>query len=372
MIYEDFEPYTRLDWGGITYFFILASMRRFNKLYKNDFDILKTDSQKMMIILSPNGKAGLREYANGCSDEVYNKLLYDNTYKAIGQDLYPKLSISEAPLNITKDGYIFANPIVFLFSNSAETRYLSNLRKTDRSTYLIVKDKIKERTIPVIKEMVKYKIKDVVVITNFNVPIPNQGKQKRECDILLIDKCGFATYIEIKHFYNPISFSEVKSIDKELNLSLNKMVDQLNAISEGWEYLKNIYNFDIELREIRGVIGSHQYTGFDVPIDAEIPIVSHTGIFESIAESESVEDIYKGCKEFDILYPNIPLLNDNMVFEYANTKFEIDLEYLDPQYEIEFINSYKKQISDKTKVGERKIYSTITDLAEGYIKSMNE
>lgn len=33
MLYDDFEPYSRQDWGGVTLFFTQASMRRYIKLY---------------------------------------------------------------------------------------------------------------------------------------------------------------------------------------------------------------------------------------------------------------------------------------------------------------------------------------------------
>ena len=150
MINEDYEPYSSLELGGIGFFFILASMRRFNKLYKNDFDIVSVDSQKMMILLSPNGVKKLREYVPTEDEELYKMALADNIYNPVEKEYFPKLNISEAPLNMTKDGYIFVNPLVMLFNDSMETRFLNYLRKCDNERYLRIKDKIKERVIPFI------------------------------------------------------------------------------------------------------------------------------------------------------------------------------------------------------------------------------
>lgn len=62
MLYDDYEPYTSLEWNGINFFFIVASMRRFNKLYRCDFDITALNSQKAMIVLSPNGVSAVEKY----------------------------------------------------------------------------------------------------------------------------------------------------------------------------------------------------------------------------------------------------------------------------------------------------------------------
>jgi len=145
MLYGDYEPYSRLDFSGISFFFVLASMRRFNKLYKKDFDIVSVDSQKMMILLSPNGVKELRSYVPGEDENLYNAALADHIYKPVGKELFPKLSVADAYLNMTSDGYLFANPLVILFNDSCETQFLNYLRKCDNPRFLRIKDKIKER-----------------------------------------------------------------------------------------------------------------------------------------------------------------------------------------------------------------------------------
>lgn len=369
MEYSDYEPYTRLDWAGISFFFTIASMRRFNKLYKNDFDIIKTDSQKMMILLSPKGMKELREYCPQCSDELYSILLNDNIYRPIGNGYYPKVAVSELPLNYTRDGYLYVNPFVILFENSGETRYLNALRKIDSERYQIVKDKIKEKEIPLIEAMINYRFKNIKFVSNFYVPIPKTKKNKRECDILLVDENGYALYIEIKHFYYPSSFSEMKILDKELNKALNKMPDQIDAIKQGWDYIKSNYNIDVELVEINGVIASHHFTGFDVNENNEVPITTFTTLHESIIDSTNLKEIYIGCCEHETICSNIKFISKEMLIDYANYKFEVENECLDPAFEIMFIDSYRKQITKKVFNNRPKQYATIADLAKEYMES---
>ncbi len=371
MLYEDFEPYSRVDWGGIAFFFVMASMRRFSKVYKNDFDIVKTDSQKMMILLSSKGVKGLREYVPDCTDELYNKALEDNIYKPLGRGFFPKLCISDAPLNVTKDGFIFTNPLVILFSNSCETRYLNYLRKTDKKRYSRTKDRIKERAIPLISEIVKLEFPDSIVISNFNVPIPKAKNQSRECDLLVVGKNGFAFYIEIKHFYYPKSFSEVKILDREFNKALDKMPQQIEAIKYGWSKLQEIYDFDIENKDIEGIISSHHYTGFDVEIDPKFPIVTYTDIYEGIVKAETMEDIYKICKSNDLIYPTIPLISKKQDFNFSNYVFEVELECLHPKFEIDFLKSYRKEVKNGLQIEESDNYKSVSELAKAYIEALN-
>ncbi|MFR9070921.1 MAG: hypothetical protein ACLVIU_11225, partial [Paraclostridium sp.] len=344
MVYEDYEPYSRLEWGGIGFFFIMASMRRFNKLYKKDFDIVSVDSQKMMILLSPKGVKNLREYIPTTDEELYKIALEDNIYNPIEDRDFPKLNVSEAPLNMTKDGYIFVNPLVMLFNDSMETRLLNYLRKCDNKRYLRIKDKIKERVIPLIIEMIKFKFPNVKYIPNFHVRIPLQKKNKRECDLLLIDEDGFVLYLEIKHFYNPQSFCETKKVDCELKKALEKMPDQLSAIRENWQNIKKSYNINIDLKEIHGVIVSHYYLGYDLDIDENTPIVNAPNLYESIAESNSLKEVFLGCKEIDDIYPKIKFLKRKLSFDFAGYNFTVDAECLDPRCEILLNKSYKDQV----------------------------
>ena len=367
MVYEDYEPYSRLDWGGIGYFFIIASMRRFNKLYKKDFDIESVDSQKMMILLSPNGVENLREYIPTKDEDLYKMALEDNIYSPIEDSDFPKLNISEAPLNMTKDGYIFVNPLVMLFNDSMETRFLNYLRKCDNKRYLRIKDKIKERVIPLIIEMIKYKLPNVKYISNFHVRIPLQKKNKRECDLLLIDEDGFVLYLEIKHFYNPQSFCETKKVDCELKKALEKMPDQLSAIRENWKDIKKSYNINIDLKEIQGVIVSHYYLGYDLDIDERTPIVNAPNLYESIAEANSLKKVFLGCKEIDDIYPKIKFIKRELSFDFAKYNFTVEVECLDPRWEILLNKSYKEQVHKSIISDKPKTFNNITDLAKAYL-----
>lgn len=370
MLFQDFEPYTRLDWEGISFFFVLAAMRRFNKIYKNDFDIVTTGSQKMMIVLSKKGVEQLRGYVPNNDNDLYEMALEDNIYKPLGKNLYPKLSVSDAPLNKTVDGFIFANPLVILFNDSSETRFLNYLRKHDNKRYLRIKDKIKERIIPIITEMIHYKFPEACVIPNFNVLIPGVNKNQRECDMLIVDQNGYAIYIEIKHFYYPISCSETKNLDEQLSLALDKIPEQLFAIENNWDILKQNHQITTDLKVLKGVIVSHHFTGYDVRIDENIPIVSVNTLYESIAEAQSVEEIFNGCKEIDTIYPNIKFITRDINFLFAGIDFRTKLECLDPAFEVQFIYSYRKMISKKLLTEKRPQFDNVSDLAKVYIEAM--
>lgn len=367
MIYEDYEPYTQLDYGGISFFFVLAAMRRFYKLYQKDFDIVSLDSQKMMILLSPNGVGELRNWVPSEDDALYELALNDHIYRPVGNGAFPKLSVSHAPLNKTSDGYMFANPLVFLFNDSSETQFLNYLRKCDNERYLRIKDKIKERVIPLISEMVKYKFPNVTAIPNFYVKIPMQKKNRRECDLLLVDETGIAVYLEIKHFYYPHSFCETKRVDSELSKALAKMPDQLQAITENWDAIRQTYHVDCELKCVHGVIVSHHYTGLDVEIDSKTPIVDVSVLYESIAEANTLEEIYTGCKEMDELYQTIPFLKRELTFSFAEYVFRVETECLDPRFELQFIRAYRNGVYKSMCGNGANTYTSVQDLARAYM-----
>lgn len=370
MMYSDFEPYTRLDWGGVNTFFILASMRRFIKLYKQDFDIVKIDSQKMMVLLPPNGVNRLREYVITEDDDLYKKVISDHIYKPLGNQLYPKSCISDAPINLTRDGFMFVNPLIMLFSDSCETRFLNYLRKHDNPRYLRIKDKIKERVIPLIEEMIKYKFPAAKVISNFEVKIPNSKKNKRECDLLIVDENGYAIYLEIKHFYYPQSFREIRNVDAELKKALDKIPEQLSAIKGNWDKMKAVYGVETDLQEIEGVIVSHRYIGYDFEIVPSIPIVSSSALYESIADAKEISDIYDGCKEIDNIYPTVKFIERDFMFPFAGYNFNIGLECLDPTFEKLFILSQRKQVSKNLNFNAPDSYNSIADLAKAYLGRM--
>ena len=372
MLYEDYEPYSRLCYGGISFFFVLASMRRFDKLYKRDFDIVSLDSQKVMILLSPEGVKKIKDYVPEENEELYNKALEEHIYKITTDKLYPKLNITDAPINRTSDGYMFVNPLVVLFNDSCESQFLNYIRKCDNSRYLKIKDKIKERIIPLIIEMIKYKFPKTSAIPNFYVKIPLQKKNRRECDLLLVDENGCALYIEVKHFYYPQSFCETKNLDNELEKALNKMPEQLKAIKESWGDIQKNYNVKADLCKIFGVVVSHRYCGYDVPIDENTPIVSSSTLYESIANASSLEEIYNGCKEVDIIYPNLRFIERMLEFDFERYTFHVNVECLDPILEIEFIKSYRRQIAKGLSSERPDAYNSIQELAKAYIDEINE
>lgn len=370
MLYNDYEPYTRMDWGGINFFYIVASMRRFNKLYQENFDIIKVDSQKMMVVFSPDGVKKMRGYVPNEDDELYMMAFEDHIYKPIGESFFPKANISDAPLNRTNDGYIYVNPLVVLFNDSPETQFLNYLRRSDNKRYLRIKDKIKERNIPLIIEMIKYKFPNVTSVSNFYVKMPLNKKDRRECDLLLIDTNGIAIYIEIKHFYYPQSYCETKKVDSELTKALKKMPKQLDAIKCDWKTISETHKVTSDLKDLHGIVVSHRYMGFDVEINSDFPIVSSTALFENIAEATSLKEIYLSCKKIDEIYPAIGFVKRDFPIQFAGFTFHLEAEVLDPIFETNFNKSSCKQIHKYVISNDSKSYKNITDLAHAYIDSL--
>ncbi|WP_281884189.1 hypothetical protein [Paenibacillus sp. YYML68] len=365
MLYDDFEPYSRLDWGGVTNFFILASMRRFIKLYRKDFNIVKFDSQKMMIVISPQGRNKIIEFTVTKDQETLDQVLDDYTYRPIGNGLFPKSNISDAPIIQTKDGYLFINPLVMLFNDSSESRFLNYLRKYDNERHQRIKDKLKERAIPIVEQLIKLKFPDVVVKSNFNLPIPGRKKQKRELDILVIDeKTGFVLYMEVKHFFNPLSIAEMKSLDKQLQEAVDKTSDQIDAIQSNWELIRERFAVSTDIKDIKSVILSHQYLGNNVEINNTVPIVNPQNLYESLAQSNSVEEFYKANKEIDDIYNSIKMISDDVNFEYAGYNFSLKMEVLDPAFEMLYISAYQRNISKTIDFKQKSTFTTIEEAVQ--------
>ncbi len=368
MFNTDYEPYTAMEWGGISFFFIVAAMRRFNKLYESDFDIVSVGSQKMMIVMSPHGTKEMRSFVPSDDDKLYDMALEDHIYKPIGNLSNPKSNISDTPLIKTKDGYIFTNPFVILFNDSMETQFMNYLRRSDNPRYLRIKDKVKEREIPLIIEMFKCKFPKSQQVSNFEVKIPNERKRKRECDVLIVDENGIGLYIELKHFYNPQSFCEIKVLDKELTAALDKMPKQLEAIRLDWDNIKRKKCLkDYELNKLYGVVVSHRYTGYDVEIKPNIPIVNVSNLYESIIEAKDIEEVYFGCQEIDMIYPEIDFIKRQLGIVYANYVFHVEYECLNPIAETIINQSIKKQAYSEIKFDRPKTYQSIKELAKAYI-----
>ncbi|WP_442603978.1 hypothetical protein [Paenibacillus sp. KN14-4R] len=318
MLYEDFEPYSRQDWGGVTLFFTQAAMRRYIKLYRNDFDIAEVDSQKMMIILSPKGSKNIADFTISKDKIMIDQVINDFIYKPLGDKLYPKANIIDAPIIKTKDGFLFVNPLILLFNDSSESRLLNYLRRYDHSRHQRVKDKLKERIIPIIMQLLKLKYPEAIVQCNFKLPIPLKKNQKRELDILIVDNAtGFVLYVEVKHFFNPISYSESKNLDSELQKAISKTSEQLYAIEENWDLIKQRFGVTSDIKVKKAIILSHQYLGKDVEINKDVPIVDPSNFYESIAEAKTIAELYHANKEIDDIYTKIKMISREIDFDYA-------------------------------------------------------
>lgn len=360
MLYEDFEPYTRMDWGGVTHFFIMASMRRFIKLYRENFNIEKFGSQNMMVIISPQARNRITDFTVTKEQQTIDQVIEDYTYKPIGNGLYPKSNISDAPVIQTKDGFLLVNPLVMLFNDSSETRFLNYLRKYDNARHQRIKDKLKERVIPIIEELIKLKYPNVIVESNFKLAIPRKKNQDRELDILVVDEStGFILYIEVKHFFNPMSFAEMKNLDKQLQQALNKTADQIEAIEYNWQTIKQRFNVRSDIKKIECIILSHQYLGNNVEINSQVPIVNLQNFYESIAESNSIEELYNSNLELDEIYSSIKMISSNVNFEYACHNYSLKMETFDPIFEMLYLSAYKKNIMETIHFNQENNFKTI-------------
>lgn len=373
MMYDDFEPYTRQDWGGVSLFFTSAAMRRFISLYREDFNLNKIESSKVMVVLSSYSRDKLVEYTISQDKEMVDKVLNDLIYKPIGNGLFPKSHLSDSPVICTKDGHLLLNPLVLLSNDSSETMLLNNLRKNDKERYLRIKDKLKERVIPLIEQLIKLKYPESIVITNFNLPIPHKKNQKRELDILIVDNNnGFVLYIEVKHFFNPNSYSEIKSLDNQFRDALKKAPDQLYAIQENWELIKSRYSIQTEIKSLKALILSHNYLGKDVEINPEIPIVDTTNFFESLATSLTVEELYQLNKEIDYIFTNLPIIRMPIDFNFSGYTFNLEMEILDPKFEIEYLKSYRKVVFNNIDLDEQTVFRSIEEHAKALLEKLQK
>lgn len=131
------------------------------------------------------------------------------------------------------------------------------------------------------------------------------------------------------------------------------------------------YHVTCNLKELHGIIVSHHYTGVDVEIDCNTPIVSATTLYESIAEAKYFEDIYMGCKEIDEIYPSIRFLKKDLAIDFAGYIFHLQVECLDPMFEVQFIRSYRKKIFKSVSSTRPNSYKNVQDLARAYIDELN-
>ena len=195
-------------------------------------------------------------------------------------------------------------------------------------------------------------IKGLNKISNFELKIPGT-KNKRELDLLVCDSIGNALYIEFKHFYLPESYSEKSNLDNELIKAQRKMKDQLYAIKENSEEVMHLLKLDYKINKIDGIIVSYLYTGTDVDISEEYPIISLLTVKDAIKNATSINEIYAFCQKSEKKYACIPLVKKNVIREYAKmktvildrctvTKGDVDTTALEAFGEIEYFDIISK------------------------------
>jgi desulfoferrodoxin (superoxide reductase-like protein) len=367
---EDFTNYSRLEWGGVNLFLTLASMRRWIDIYDNDFDFDKIHASDTMIKFTHKWKSDLPPFIDSNIESV-EKVLDDYTYKPRGEGYFPKILIHEAPIVRTSNDYMFINPFSILFTPQ-DTRLLSYLRKLKNSEYLEIKDKIKERHIPFIEGLVKNKFKNVKSIVNFDVKKPNSNN-KREVDILFIDEEEeLGLYIEVKYFYNPISYNECKRLDEEFRTAFAKLPKQLKAIESDWSNIKRIYDINCDIKHLYGIILSYEYTGLDVEIHPEYALVNTNIFYESLGFATNLRELFVECKDTDNVYQKAKIIGRPFEFKFGEYTFETEIECFDPRFEILLKKSQYNQATNIIKFSERIDSSNAKESFESALKLMLE
>lgn len=329
---DDFEPYSAMEGGGIRDYLMITAAKRYLFLYDADFMVRKLRWTQLLICFSSVGASQIRTMIPTDNDEFYQQAIEDCIYKPLGKGDYPKANLADAPIIRTKDGCMFINPFILLFNNSVDTQFLNYLRRHDNERFLQIKDKIKERCIPEVELWLDRRIKGLNKVSNFELKIPST-KNKREFDLLVCDSIGNALYIEFKHFYLPESYSEKCNLDRELIKAQKKMKDQLYAIKENSEDVKCLLKSDCRISQIDGIIVSYLYTGTDVDISEEYPIISLLTVKEAINTATGIKEIYDFCQKSEKKYAGVPLVKKNVIREYAKIKFKITKRVFDPVFE---------------------------------------
>lgn len=329
---DDFEPYSAMEGGGIRDYLMITAAKRYIFLYDADFMVRKLRWTQLLICFSSEGASQIRTMIPTDNDEFYQQAIEDCIYKPLGKGDYPKANLADAPIIRTKEGCMFINPFLLLFNNSVDTQFLNYLRRHDNKRFLKIKDKIKERCIPEVESWLDRRIKGLNKVANFELRIPGT-KNKREFDLLVCDSIGNALYIEFKHFYLPESYSEKCNLDDELIKAQKKMKDQLYAIKENSEEVMYLLKSDCKINKIAGIIVSYLYTGTDVDISDEYPIISLLTAKEAIKNANGINEIYDFCQKSEKKYAGVPLVKKNVIREYAKMKFKITKKVFDPVFE---------------------------------------
>lgn len=322
--YNDFKDFTLKDWGGVNLFITISAMRRWVKMYEKKFRMEDIKPANAMIVMS---QKSIQEISNqiGAKQKDVKKIIKTLTYKPLGKGLYPKANICDTPIILTKDNNLIINPFIDLF-HFPDNKYLNYLRRQNKKEYCRLKTDMTERHVPFIVDLLKKKYEDIKVITNVNIKIKNSRKNKREVDLILIDeKTGTCVYFEIKNFYEPVSFCECKSLDKELSKALKKLDDQIRDIEYNWDNLKKVHNINCDINRIEGFILSYNYLGTSVEINEKYKILNNSLFYEALINSSNIEELIKECKDVDTVLTQTIVDKDNITFEFANKVFSIDI-----------------------------------------------
>lgn len=147
------------------------------------------------------------------------------------------------------------------------------------------------------------------------------------------------------------------------------MPDQINAILKDWDNIKQLYNIKTGINELKGVILSQIYIGYDVRNDKDTLLIDTTTLYECIAKSRSLREMYQECKAIDDAYENVKLITKEFTFKLGKYILNANLECLNPIFEKNFNNIIGKNIYEQIKIGEDKKYRNLKEVAMEYIKN---
>jgi hypothetical protein len=209
-------------------------------------------------------------------------------------------------------------------------------------------------------------------ILNFNVRKPNSDK-KREVDILFIDEEEeIGLYVEVKYFYNPISYNECKRLDEEFKSAFEKLPKQINAIESDWSNIKRNHDIKCNIKHIYGIILSYEYTGLDVEIHPEYALVNANTFYESLGFAKNLKTLYMECKDTDDVYKKAKIIRRPFKFNFGEYTFETEIECFDPEFEILLKKSQYKQAQSMIEFSEKIDLSNATKDFDAAIKIMLE
>ena len=106
-----------------------------------------------------------------------------------------------------------------------------------------------------------------------------------------------------------------------------------------------------KINKIHGMIVSYLYTGTDVEILEEYPIVSLLTVKEAIKQSTNISELYDFCQKSEKRYASVPVVKEDIIEEYANMKFKITKTVLNPEFEKKANNYILKQVRKSIEKG---------------------